>query len=55
VGHDLLTVVEFKEAGAEVLAAQVGHAGFVFVLLGHFAEVSGRCFPWRDGAGQVFL
>ena len=36
--HDLFAVVEFEEAGAEVLAAEVGHARFVFFLFAHLAE-----------------
>jgi hypothetical protein len=54
-GHDHFAIVEFEEAGAEVLAAEVGHEGFVFVLLGHFPEVFGGFFPWRDGTVQVLL
>ncbi len=51
-GHHLLAVVEFEEAGAEVLPAEVGHARFVFFLFGHLAERFAWClFTHGNGAG----
>jgi hypothetical protein len=54
-GHDHFAVVEFQEAGVEVLAPEGSHARFVFFLSGHLGGRFGGGLLRGNSAGEVLL